>query len=77
MLHIYLYYLVGKIYQEIIQLKINLFSEVNKFDISTKAFLIHISRKCIQFSSKEHIAIKLLIAILEENTTTWRYNKYD
>jgi len=45
MLHIYLYYFVGKIYQKIIQLKINLFNEVNKFDISTKAFLIHISRK--------------------------------
>lgn len=46
----YVCYLVGKIYQKITRLKISLFNEVNKFDISTEAFLMYISYKMYSIS---------------------------
>lgn len=43
--HVHVRNIVGKICQKIIRLKISSFNEVNKFDISTKAFSMHISYK--------------------------------
>lgn len=61
--HIYVRYFVGKIYQKIIQLKINWFNEVNKFDISTKAFLMYVSHEMYSISKK---------SALQSNYWSWR-----